>query len=283
VEEHFGSKVVDPYRYMENFADPAVQAWVKGQADYAAKTLAAIPGREKLLERIRELDAGAPYRLHVVRRWANGDWHYLKTLASENLEKLYFKDGKTGAERLLVDPEKFAEPGSGKHSSLAFCVPSPDGRLVLYGVAASGSEQTTLRVLDAESGKDLPDVIDRMEADYTPPMWLPDGKSFVYSRRRALPAGAPARGLQAVGGVRASVGGGGGEGPGSICDGDVTGRGAERRRFPEPGGDGRFAVGGGQDQARGCERADAVRGAAGAGGARGRGVAEGLRRGGRGE
>jgi len=51
VEEHFGTKVVDPYRYMENFHDPAVQAWVKGQAEYAAKTLAVIPGRQKLLER----------------------------------------------------------------------------------------------------------------------------------------------------------------------------------------------------------------------------------------
>src|SRR3954471_4014553 len=80
VEEHFGTKIVDPYRYMENFRDPEVQAWGKGQADYATKTLATIPGREKLLARIRELDAGAPYRLHVVRRWANGDWHYLKTL-----------------------------------------------------------------------------------------------------------------------------------------------------------------------------------------------------------
>jgi prolyl oligopeptidase len=191
-EEHYGTKVVDPYRYMENFRDAEVQAWVKGQAEYAARTLRAIPGRERLLARIRELDAGAPYRLSVIRRWANGDLHYLKTLASENLEKLYFKDARTGAERLLVDPEKLAQAGSGKHYALDFCVPSPDGRYVAYGVAASGSEQTVLRVLDAESGKDLPDVIDRMEADYTWPSWLPDGSGFVYSRRRALPPDAPA-------------------------------------------------------------------------------------------
>src|SRR3954468_10055351 len=129
-EEYFGTKVVDPYRYMENLQDPEVQGWIKGQAEFAARTLAGIPGREKLLARIKELDAGAPYRLHVVKRWPNGDLHYLKTLASENLEKLYFREAKTGAERLLVDPEKLAEPGSGRHYSLAFCVPSPDGRLV---------------------------------------------------------------------------------------------------------------------------------------------------------
>lgn len=191
-EEYFGTKVTDPYRYMEKLEDPEVQGWIKGQAEFAAKTLGGIPGRETLLARIKELDAGAPYRLHVVKRWPNGDLHYLKTLASENLEKLYFRDGKSGAERLLVDPEKLAEPGSGKHYSLAFCVPSPDGRLVLYGVAASGSEQTVLHVLDVAAGKDLADVIDRMESDYTPPMWLGDGKGFVYSRRRQLAEGAAA-------------------------------------------------------------------------------------------
>jgi prolyl oligopeptidase len=190
-EEYFGTTVVDPYRYMENLQDPEVQGWIKGQAEFAAKTLAGIPGRETLLARIRELDAGAPYRLHVVKRWPNGDLHYLKTLASENLEKLYFRDAKMGTERLLVDPEKFAAPGSGKHFALEFCVPSPDVRLVLYGLAASGSEQTVLHVLDVAAGKDLPDVIDRMESDYTPPMWLPDGKGFVYSRRRKLAEGAP--------------------------------------------------------------------------------------------
>src|SRR5215216_1203839 len=98
-DDYHGAKIEDPYRYMENLADPQVQAWIKAQADYTRSVLASIPGRDKLLERIRELDAGAPYRTHILRRWPNGDLHYLKTLASENLEKLYFRDAKTGEER----------------------------------------------------------------------------------------------------------------------------------------------------------------------------------------
>jgi prolyl oligopeptidase len=184
---YFGEKILDPYRYFENLADPQVQKWIKGQAEYARRVLDAIPGRDRLLERIRELDAGVPYRISVVRRWPNGDLHYLKTLASENLEKLYFKDGKSGQERLLIDPEKLGEPG--KHYALEFCRPSPDGKYVAYGLAASGSEQTVLHLVDNASGKDLPDVIDRMESDYTAPCWLPDSSGFVYSRRRELPAG----------------------------------------------------------------------------------------------
>jgi prolyl oligopeptidase len=190
-EEYFGTKVADPYRYMEDLGKAEVKRWVKGQADYAARTLAGIPGREKLLARIKELDAGAPYRLRVVRRWPNGDLHYLKMLAGENVEKFYFRDAKTGIERLLVDPEGYAK-GTGRHASLAFCVPSPDGRYVAYGVAVAGSEQTTLKVWDVAAGADQQLLIHRVEADYTPPMWLPDSRRFVYSVRRNLPAGAAA-------------------------------------------------------------------------------------------
>jgi len=189
-ENFFETQVSDPYRYFEKLASPDVQAWIKGQADYARDRLDALPERAGLLTRIRELDAGSPYRIHVVRRWANGDLHYLKTLASGNLEKLYFKDAKSGEERLLVDPEKLSEPG--KHFALEFCTPSPDGKYVAYGLAASGSEQTVLHVLDSASGKDLPEIIDRMEADYTAPCWLADSSGFVYSRRRELAADAPA-------------------------------------------------------------------------------------------
>jgi prolyl oligopeptidase len=190
VDEYFGTKVTDPYRYFENLSDPEVKAWVKGQAEYAHRVLSAIPGRDALLERIRELDEGAPYRLSVVRRWPNGDLHYLKRLSTENLDKLYFRDAKTGHERLLVDPE-LLHTADGKHFSLAFVRPSPDGRYVAYGLAAAGSEQTVLHVLDSTSGKNLPDTIDRMEEAYLEPCWLPDGQSFVYSRRRKLPADAP--------------------------------------------------------------------------------------------
>jgi prolyl oligopeptidase len=191
VEDYHGVKVRDPYRYFENLADPEVRKWIDGQAKYAAGVLAGISGRDALLKRIVELDAGAPYRISVVRRWANGDLHYLKRMASENLDKLYFRDGKSGAERLLVDPERFASAGGG-HASLSFCSASNDGRYVAYGIAAAGSEQTVLHVLDVAAGKDLAETIDRMESDYTPPMWLSDGSGFVYSRRRLLPPDAPA-------------------------------------------------------------------------------------------
>src|SRR3954466_5963193 len=89
-DDYFGTRIPDPYRYFENLADPEGERGIKGQANYAAGVLKAIPGRDRLLARIRELDEAAPFRLSVVHRWPNGDLHYLKRLAKENLDKLYF-------------------------------------------------------------------------------------------------------------------------------------------------------------------------------------------------
>jgi prolyl oligopeptidase len=190
-ENYFGTKIADDYRYMEEFKDPAVQAWVKAQADYTDKILKEIPGRESLLKRIEELDAGAPFTLYGITRRANRDLFYFKQGASENVAKIYIRDGATSTERLLIDPETFPKQNPQDHFTLSFYRVSPDGALLLYGSAASGSELTTLKVFDLKANRDLPDAIDRLEAEYALPTWLPDSKSFTYSRRRKLAADAP--------------------------------------------------------------------------------------------
>jgi prolyl oligopeptidase len=55
-EEYFGTKVVDPYRWLEKTDDPEVAAWMKAQNDYTRNMLARIPGRDQLLERVKALD-----------------------------------------------------------------------------------------------------------------------------------------------------------------------------------------------------------------------------------
>jgi prolyl oligopeptidase len=191
VDTYHGTEIADPYRYMERFEDPAVQAWVRGQADFTDKTLHRLPGRDALLKRIAELDAGAPYSLYGATRRPNGDLFYFKQLAAENVAKIYVRDGGTGAERLLIDPETFAKKDPADHFTLGFYRVSPDGTRLLYGSAASGSEQTTLKVFDLATNRDLPDAIDRLEFEYALPSWLPDSKSFTFSRRRKLAADAP--------------------------------------------------------------------------------------------
>lgn len=191
-DSYHGTSINDPYRYMEDFRQPRVQAWVKAQAEFAEDQLRSLKGRDQLLARITELDAGLPFTISSIARQPSGDLFYFKQLAAENVAKIYHRDGQTGKERLLIDPETFPKTDAEGHFTLDFFRVSPDESQLLYGFAASGSEQTSLKVFDIASGRDLPETIDRLEAGYALPDWSPDGKSFVYSRRRKLPEDAPA-------------------------------------------------------------------------------------------
>ena len=106
-DDYFGTKVVDNYRYMENLNDPEVQAWFKNQDAYTRATLAGIPGRDKLLARIRELfTSNLATSVIDVQRLPGDRYFYQKLLPGESVPKLYLRKGLSGAERLLVDPGK---------------------------------------------------------------------------------------------------------------------------------------------------------------------------------
>src|SRR5690349_14722268 len=100
-DEYFGTKVEDPYRYMENLKDPEVSEWFKKENDYARAALASIPGRDALLDKIKKLDESALARLYDVRRLPTGRYFYQKRLASEDVAKIYMRDGLSGEEKLL--------------------------------------------------------------------------------------------------------------------------------------------------------------------------------------
>jgi prolyl oligopeptidase len=191
IDEHYGTKVDDPYRYMENVKAPEVRSWIKGQARYAAGVLSALPGRDALLARLVELDSGRAHKIRGLVRLADGTLFYTKMGAGDNISKLYVRFSADNLDKLLIDPEKIPSVGS-QHYSISTYNPSPDGRFVVYGLAKGGSEETVLHVLNVRTGKDLPDTIDRIETAYNYPAWSADNKGFFYCRRRKLAAGAPA-------------------------------------------------------------------------------------------
>lgn len=180
-EEYFGTKVADPYRWLENTSDPEVVSWMKAQNDYTREVLAKIPGRDQLLERIKSLDnAGAV--VSSLQVWGR-HYFYLKTDPGSDNRKLYVRDTLNSPERLLVDPEKLTT-AEGKHFSIDYFQPSLDGKYVGYGISPGGSEDSVLHILETASGKALSDVIDR--AQFGQPIWLPDNKSFFITRTQKL-------------------------------------------------------------------------------------------------
>ena len=98
-DDYFGTKVVDNYRYMENLNDPDVQAWFKNQDAYTRATLAAIPGRDKLLARLKEFSASNLARVTIVQRLPGDLYFYEELLAGERVFKLYVRKGLSGEDK----------------------------------------------------------------------------------------------------------------------------------------------------------------------------------------
>ncbi len=184
-EEHFGTVVSDPYRWLEDTKSPEVIAWLKAQNDYTRSVLDGLPERSSLLARIHTLnDSGITVtgvRLEGRRVF------YFKTSPGTNNRRLFVRSGFDGKERLLVDPETLT--AEGKHYSIDYFNPSPDGKLVAYGISVGGSEDSVLQVMDVDTEKVFPERISRTQ--YAAVSWLPDNRSFFYLRFAQLPPVAP--------------------------------------------------------------------------------------------
>jgi len=177
-EEYHGTKISDPYRWMENSNSAEFEAWLTSQAEFARATIARIPGRDRLAARLNELSTAVTSIALPVRR--GNRYFYLKRLPNEDVRKLYVRQGLSGAERLLEDPTKRAT--SAVHYSVDYYEPSPNGHYVAYGVSPGGSENSVLHVVETATGRDLGEAIDR--AGDASPQWRPDGSSFFYCREQ---------------------------------------------------------------------------------------------------
>ena len=141
IDDYYGTKITDPYRYMEDLKNPEVQAWIKAQNQYSRTILSDVPGREKLLERVHELNQSV---VRVNARRLPGDLYLLsKRLPGEDVAKLYLRHGLNGEDKLLVDPEKVevaaSSRGKGKNTIQYFDL-SPNDKYIGVGIAPGGSE-----------------------------------------------------------------------------------------------------------------------------------------------
>ncbi|HUB38825.1 MAG TPA: prolyl oligopeptidase family serine peptidase [Streptosporangiaceae bacterium] len=180
-EERFGIALADPYRWMEDADCQEVRDWLSGQAVYATSVLAALPGREGLRARITVLTGAATLRSSFKLA---GDRMFVLQRVGEGSAALMVDDGL--GRRVVLDPAKLPGP---EHSSLDWYEPSPDGRLVACGVSQGGSEQSTLRVVDADSGDLLDETVPG--TFHGAVSWVPGCDALVCHRYLAPPPGTP--------------------------------------------------------------------------------------------
>ncbi len=169
-----GQKVEDPYRWLENKESEETRSWVEKQNQTTRLILDSLPGREKISQRLEEfLSIGQIGTPQIYQ----GKLFYTKREGKQNQPVLYLREGINGKEKILVDPNALSREGL---VSLDWWFPSDDGKLLSYGLSRDGSEQSTLYLLNTETGEKLPDQIPRTR--FTSLSWKKDKSGFYYTR-----------------------------------------------------------------------------------------------------
>lgn len=173
VDDFHGVAVSDPYRWLEDDSDEVTE-WVASQSDFASDYLAAMPGRDDLVERMTTLwdfeRWSAPSHRHGTYVFGHND-------GLANQPTLYRQNGLDGEPELLLDPNTYSEDGA---VAVTGTFRSPDGQYMAFNVAEAGSDYMDMRVLEVPTGEDMSDVIDGMR--FGNAAWTVDSESFFYPR-----------------------------------------------------------------------------------------------------
>ncbi|HEY6976734.1 MAG TPA: prolyl oligopeptidase family serine peptidase [Chitinophagaceae bacterium] len=178
-DDYFGKKITDNYRWMENMNDTAVQHWFKAQAEYTGNILNNIEGRDALLNDMINISNIKTVSVSDITI-ENNRYFYRKTFADENVSKIYYREGKDGKEVLLVEANDFSKD---KNGSVAYFVPSHDGKKLAFGIAEAGVEIATIYMLDVDTKKLYNEKI--FPSWFGINGWTNDNKGFLYTLQRS--------------------------------------------------------------------------------------------------
>ena len=142
VDVYHGTKVPDPYRWLEDDTSADTAAWVEAQNKVTFAYLEQIPFRQALLTRLQTLYNYAKYSAPSRK---GDNYFFRKNDGLQNQSVLYIQKGIEGKPEVLIDPNTWSPDGT---VSLGTFVPSKDGRLAAYAVQRSGSDWQELNVLD---------------------------------------------------------------------------------------------------------------------------------------
>src|SRR5512134_1078242 len=174
VDDYHGTRVPDPYRWLEDVDAPETRAWVAAQNHLTFGWLDQVPQRRTIRERLTALwdypRYGTPFR-------KAGRYFFFMNTGLQNQAVLYVQASLTSAPEVLLDPNTLSPDGT---VALTTTAVSEDGRLMVYGTAASGSDWNEFHVRDVATRTDRGDVLKWIK--FSGAAWTHDGLGFFYSR-----------------------------------------------------------------------------------------------------
>lgn len=171
VDEYFGTKVSDPYRWLEDDRSARTTAWVEAENRVTNDFLSRIPFRQKVLKRLTEL---ANYEKIGAPRKRHGKWYFYKNDGLQNQSVLYQMDKLGGTPHVFLDPNALSPDGTVALKGVYF---SNNGKWVAYAISRSGSDWQEFYVIDLQTGRLTDDHIEW--AKFSGAAWYGDG--FYYS------------------------------------------------------------------------------------------------------
>ncbi|HQP26508.1 MAG TPA: prolyl oligopeptidase family serine peptidase [Candidatus Syntrophosphaera sp.] len=171
IDEFFGVKVPDPYRWLENDHDPEVIAWTQAQQALTESILNQYPGRKAMLERMQEL-VNYPRQTAPIKY---GEWYYYHRNDGLQNQWVIYRKRQDGPEELFLDPNTMSPDGTTTVYSVG---KSKDFRYFTFLVSAAGADAGELWTIDTITREWLPDKLKDMR--HTGAEWYRDG--FFYSR-----------------------------------------------------------------------------------------------------
>ncbi|MCI5083171.1 MAG: S9 family peptidase, partial [Saprospiraceae bacterium] len=164
-------RVKDPYRWLE-YTSPSTQHWITEQQKTADQYFDQIPYRDMIRQRVQAL--WNYERLSVPQR-VGEQYYFFKNEGLNKQDVLYVSDQPNGDGKVVLDPNKFSTDGTRSLGTIRF---SENGQYLAYQVSDGGSDWRTIKVLNLETGRVMPDEINWVK--FSDISWYKDG--FFYSR-----------------------------------------------------------------------------------------------------
>jgi len=151
VDDYFGTKVSDPYRWLEDDNSDETKKWVLAENAETFGYLGKIPFREALRKRLMEI---YNYPRYSSPRRAGEYYFFTKNDGLQNQPVIYFQKGLDGPPEVFIDPNQLSPDGTIRVGLIGF---SRDKKYVAISRGEAGSDWSEILVMEIATKRELPD------------------------------------------------------------------------------------------------------------------------------